>query len=95
MRLGRGLASSFRENEHVPTGIVETAAAVEIRTDRGFAHAAWKNLAKNARLFHRSHDAGCRFHFKIRAHFSLTYALNISYLSTVPNLVGRDMDRHG
>ncbi len=90
-RLGLGIVSSFRENEHVPTGIVETAAAVEIRTVRGFPHAAWNSLAKNARLSHRSHNADCGSHFKIRAHFSLTFALNISYLSTVPNLVGRDI----
>ena len=70
---------------------METAAAVEIRTVRGFPHAAWKSLAKNARLSNRSHNADCGSHFKIHAHFSLTFALNISYLSTVPNLVGRDI----
>ena len=35
--------------------------------------------------------ASIAFPLKIRAHLLLTYALNISYLSTVPNLVGRDI----
>ena len=49
-----------------------------------------KASPKNARRFHRSHNADCGSHFEIGAHFSLTFALNISCLSTVPNLVGRD-----